>query len=119
MLRPVPMRVCSGPNRGMRWIVDAGIHKCWLGTYEAEKQRAIAKLVRPGMTLYDVGAHSGFYTLLFSRLTGAQGMVYSFEPCAQNVSFLLRHIQLNELNNVRVVQAAMADAPGLRPMSVD
>lgn len=103
----------------MRWIVGAGIHQCWLGTYEAEKQRAIAKLVRPGMTLYDVGAHSGFYTLLFSRLTGTRGMVYSFEPCAQNAGFLLRHIQLNELSNVRIVQAALADTSGLHPMSVD
>ena len=63
----------------MRSIIGAGIHQCWLGTYEAEKQRAIAKLVRPGMTLYDVGAHSGFYTLLFSRLTGTRGMVYSLD----------------------------------------
>ena len=103
----------------MKWIVGAGIHQCWLGTYEVEKQRAIAKLVQPGMTFYDVGAHSGFYTLLFSRLTGAEGMVYSFEPCAQNVGFLLRHIQLNALSNVRIVQAALADTPGLYPMSVD
>lgn len=47
VLSPVPMRVCSAPNRGMRWIVGAGIHQCWLGTYEAEKQRAIAKFVQP------------------------------------------------------------------------
>jgi FkbM family methyltransferase len=71
------------------------------------------------MTLYDVGAHSGFYTLLFSRLTGARGMVYSFEPCTYSLSFLLRHIKLNELSNVRVVQVALADASGLNPMSVD
>jgi FkbM family methyltransferase len=119
VLSPVPMRVCSGPNRGMRWIVGAGLLRCWLGTYESEKQRAIASLVRPGMTLYDVGAHSGFYTLLFSRLTGARGMVYSFEPCTYSLGFLLRHIKLNELSNVRVVQVALADAAGLRPMSVD
>ena len=35
------------------------------------------------------------------------------------MSFLLRHIQLNELSNVRVVQAALADVPGLHHMSVD
>ena len=45
-------------------------------------------------------------------------MVYSFEPCAFGLIFLLRHIQLNELSNVRVVQAALADARGLSPMSV-
>ena len=118
-LGSVSMRVCSGPNRGMRWIVAAGVHKCWLGTYVAEKMKAIAMLARPGMTLYDVGAHSGFYTLLFSRLTGTEGKVYSFEPCAQNVGFLLRHIWLNEIGNVRVVQSALAEVSGLHPMSVD
>lgn len=71
ILSPFPVRVRSGSNRGMTWIVGAGIHRCWLGTYESEKQNAIARFISAGMTLYDVGAHSGFYTLLFSRLHGS------------------------------------------------
>ena len=35
------------------------------------------------------------------------------------MSFLLRHIPVSEPSNVRVVQAALADVPGLHPMSVD
>jgi len=83
------LKVRGGPNKGMRWIVDAGVHRCWLGTYESEKQTAIVKIARPGMTFYDIGAHAGFYTLLFSRLAGTDGGVYAFEPCPESVRFLL------------------------------
>ncbi|MGO9455398.1 MAG: FkbM family methyltransferase [Candidatus Binataceae bacterium] len=103
----------------MKWIAAAGIHKCWLGTYEREKQDQIVKYLHPGMTVYDIGAHSGFYTLLFSRLVGSQGTVYSFEPCPQGMWFLLQHARLNALNNVRVIQTAVSDAAGLYPMSID
>jgi FkbM family methyltransferase len=112
------LTVRSGPNRGMKRIVGAGIHQCWLGAYEREKQAAIAKVVRPGMTLYDVGAHAGFYTLLFSRLTGNAGRVYAFEPCPFGLRYLLEHVRLNDLQNVKVIQAAVADTANLEPMSI-
>jgi len=60
VLDPLPLTVRAGPNRGVKWFVGAGVHSCWLGTYESGKQIASAKVIRRGMTLYDVGAHSGF-----------------------------------------------------------
>src|SRR6266446_717422 len=38
------------------------------------------RTVRPGMRVVDVGAHVGYYTLLFSRLVGQSGQVFAFEP---------------------------------------
>lgn len=119
VLDPLPLTVRTGPNRGMKWFVGAGVHSCWLGTYESDKQNALVEFVRPGMTLYDIGAHAGFYTLLFSRLAGAEGKVYAFEPYPDNVRFLLRHVRLNSLSNTYVVEAAVAEATGLCSMSVD
>jgi FkbM family methyltransferase len=105
--------VRGGLNKGAAWIVGSSVHGCWLGTYESEKQAAVSRLVRPGMVVWDVGANAGFYTLAFSRLVGPTGRVYAFEPLAENAHSLLRHVRLNELANVSIVQAALSDDAGL------
>lgn len=112
-LRLIPkssvVRVRSGLNKGARWIVGSSIHKCWLGTYELEKQDLISKLIRPGSIVWDVGANAGFYTIAFSRLAGDGGRVYAFEPLAENVNNVLNHVRLNDLQNVVVVQVALGE----------
>src|SRR5574341_2129532 len=81
--------VLSGTNRGMKWEVGASTHGCWLGFYEKDKQELIARLVKPGMRAFDIGANAGFYTLALSRLVGDHGKVWAFEPLAQTVVTLL------------------------------
>lgn len=115
-LRLIPkasvVRVRSGLNEGMRWIVGSHVHGCWLGHYEAEKQAAVRRLVKPGMKVFDVGANAGFYTLAFSRLVGPTGQVWAFEPLPENLANLRRHIEINALRNVTVVDAATSDKSG-------
>ena len=110
-LRVIPkgttVTVRSGINRGMKWIVGSSIHGCWLGTYELEKQSVIRRFVRPGTTVFDIGANAGFYPLAFSRLVGREGHVWSFEPRAENASNNLRHVNLNKLDNDTFLQAAV------------
>jgi FkbM family methyltransferase len=81
-----------------------------------EKQVALERFVKPGMTVYDIGAQAGFYTLFFSRLVGR---VYAFEPFAVNLRYLVAHITMNRLSNVKVVQVALADKAGLAGFTVD
>jgi len=111
-LRLVPartvVRVRGGINRGLRWVVGSSVHGCWLGHYEQDKQDAIQLLLRPGMRVFDVGANAGFYTLAAARRIGSAGHVWAFEPYAENARNLLRHVELNALDNVTVVQAAVA-----------
>jgi FkbM family methyltransferase len=115
-LRLIPgtavLRVRGGVNKGMRWIVGSSIHGCWLGHYEIEKQAAVRRFLKPGMKVFDVGANAGFYTLAFSRLVGANGHVWAFEPLPENVRNLRRHIALNGLVNVTVVEAAVSEKAG-------
>jgi FkbM family methyltransferase len=113
------MRVRRGPARGMKWIAGSSVHGCWLGTYELEKQKSLERFIRPGMTIYDIGAQAGFYTLFFSRLAGDRGKVFAFEPCSYEARFLIDHVRLNNLENVRVVQAAVGETRELLPMSSD
>jgi len=97
----------------MKWIAGSSIHSCWLGWYELDKQVAIKPYIKPGMTVFDIGANAGFYTLAFSRLVGAQGRVWAFEPLAENVSNLIKHIRLNNLSNTTLVQAVVAGSSGI------
>lgn len=113
------LKIRRGPAKGLRWITGSGTHGCWLGTYELEKQECLERFVKPGAVVYDIGAQAGFYTLFFSCLAGAKGLVYAFEPFAENVRNLIAHIQLNRLKNVRIIQAAVGSADGVSGMTVD
>jgi FkbM family methyltransferase len=112
-LRAIPegtqVPILQGMLRGKRWIVGSGTHGCWLGSYEFEKRRLFERTVRPGSTVYDVGANVGFYTLLASVLVGTSGRVVAFEPVPRNLTFLREHLRLNRVQNVQVVEAAAAE----------
>lgn len=119
LLKRTVVKICRGPAKGMKWIVGSSNHSCWLGIYELDKQVALRRFVRPGMTVYDIGAHTGFYSLFFARLVRGGGQVYAFEPIAENVRYLLAHIRMNRLTNIKVVQAAAAERTGFFGFSVD
>ncbi len=99
--------ILQGLNRGFKWIKNSGVNGYWLGSYEIEKQKLIAKYVKEGMVCYDIGAHVGFCTLMFSKLVGKSGKVFSFEPNPFNLFYLLKHLELNKIENVRVFPFAL------------
>ena len=115
-LRLIPegtiVRVVQGPLRGKRWIAGSFNHGCWLGSYELAKQRKVIQLVRAGMVCWDVGAHVGFYTLLFAELVGPLGKVFAFEPLPRNVDLLRRHVEMNGYRNVRILPCALGGFDG-------
>jgi hypothetical protein len=98
--RGTTVRIIQGRLRGARWVVGAGTHGCWLGSYEQAKQILMETLVQPGGVAYDIGANAGFFTLLFSRLVGESGSVVAFEPLPANLRFLRQHLAKNDVRNV-------------------
>ena len=104
--------IMSGPARGLKWVVGASIHGCWLGTYEKTKQKRFAAELKPNDVVYDLGAQAGFYSLLASRLVGPQGAVYAFEPLPRNVRLLQQHIDLNRATNINVFELAVGGTDG-------
>jgi FkbM family methyltransferase len=105
--------IIQGPLKGFRWVKGAGNNGHWLGTYEKEKALFFSKLVQKGDVVFDVGAHTGYYTLLVSRLVGSKGKVYSFEPVARNIEYLKKHIKLNNCNNIEIIKAAITNHSGM------
>ncbi len=106
------MPILSGRNRGLWWISGSFVHGCWLGWYEKPCVEFVATLIRPGMVAFDVGANVGFYTLLLAQGVGPEGRVIAFEPDPANVAYLKKHLSLNKIDNVEIVEAAVSDKEG-------
>ncbi|MBE0429215.1 MAG: FkbM family methyltransferase [Thermoleophilia bacterium] len=105
--------ILRGRLRGTKWIAGSSANNgCWLGSYEYEQRLAFEKLVPENATVYDVGAHAGFYTLLSSLLVGPRGRVIAFEPLPRNLHFLREHLRLNHVTNVEVIETALAERAG-------
>jgi FkbM family methyltransferase len=82
------------------------------GMLETSVQEAMLRHLGTGGVLYDVGANLGFFSLLGARLAGPEGHVYAFEPAPENVLALRRHIGLNRVENVSVLEQAAAAESG-------
>jgi FkbM family methyltransferase len=77
---------------------DTGLapHLIRLGTWEFHVTEAIIGFIRSGMTVVDVGANQGYYTMLLADLVGPDGRVYAAEPNPRMMSLLRRSAQVNE-----------------------
>ncbi|MFI4989574.1 MAG: FkbM family methyltransferase [Solirubrobacterales bacterium] len=117
-LRYRDMRVMRGRMQGARINLGGSYLRYLKGDAEPEVQEALAELVKPGQTVYDVGANIGFFTILCSRLVGPQGKVYAFEPIPQNLATLRHNIALNGLDNVTIVEKALSSSTGTAEMFV-
>jgi FkbM family methyltransferase len=105
-----PVLNCGGHLAGYRMRVEWNRHRCFAyGSWESDIVALLAANVRPGWHAADIGAHIGYYTLLLSRLVGARGRVFSFEPVPANFDFLCENVGLNNCANVETVQCAIVD----------
>ncbi|MBW6466046.1 MAG: FkbM family methyltransferase [Brevefilum sp.] len=115
-LRLIPknmvMPILQGQLRGKKWVVGAGEHGYWLGSYEMRKRIAFEREIQPQTVVYDIGANVGFYSLLAAHLTGPTGKVYAFEPLHRNVEFIRRHAALNRFETIEIFEAAVSDQAG-------
>ncbi len=80
--------------------------------YEPFETSLLTAEVRAGMTVVDIGANIGYYSLLFSKLVGDDGRVYAFEPAPQNFALLEQNLARNNRKNVQALNQAAGDRAG-------
>ena len=83
------------------------------GTWEPGVAATFRRLLRPGMTVLDLGANIGFFTMLAARLVGPIGLVTAVEPNLGNVRLLEASRRANGFDHVTVVPCAVAARPGM------
>lgn len=75
--------------------------------YEPELTAAIERIVEPGWTCADVGAHVGNVTATLVRLVGRRGRIVAFEAHPTNAAHLRDRFRRDRI--VEVVNAAVGD----------
>jgi FkbM family methyltransferase len=83
------------------------------GFWESWVTQFLAREVRPGMNVVDVGANFGYFTLLLADLVGETGTVLAVEPNPDAAASIRESIMLNGFAaRTRVSACALGDAPG-------
>jgi FkbM family methyltransferase len=76
------------------------------GDYEPHLTAVFRRFCRPGMTVIDVGANIGYYSMLASDLVGPSGKVIAIEPNSENCRLLLSTMRLQERRNISLLPVA-------------
>lgn len=83
------------------------------GEYEPFMTFLFLKAIKEGDTVYDVGAHVGYYSLLAAKKVGSNGSVISFEPHPDNFSYLKKNIVANKLSpQITLIEKAVSQKIG-------
>ena len=82
------------------------------GSYEEETTTLLTEILKEGMTVLDIGANIGYYSLLASRLVGDKGKVFAFEPFPQSFLLLQKNIEANGFKNIIPVAKAVSNQCG-------
>jgi FkbM family methyltransferase len=72
----------------------------------------LRKWLRPGMTVIDIGANLGVYSLPMARLVAPSGPVFAYEPASGTRRLLSWSAQLNGFDNLTVLAEAISDKRG-------
>jgi len=126
---PSPVQIRFGPDDVVRHRLDDGVilyldredgavsRPLLSGDYEAHLYPIFTRFCRPGMTVVDVGANVGRYTLLASALVGSAGHVVAIEPSSENCRLILLSVDANHAHNVEVLPLALDRSRGWSNLS--
>jgi ubiquinone/menaquinone biosynthesis C-methylase UbiE len=112
-LLAVALAYAQGPTRHpVSGRILAGVmgHQgaSWLDRPEREAEEAPSRAIRalkiePGQTIADIGAGSGYYSLLLSKAVGPQGRVFATDIQPEMLAIVKSKIDAQAIGNVQLV----------------
>lgn len=113
---PVPRRRVTRRFRDGRIMLldlaDRTQRVMFCGAYEPAETAVVRRLLRPGSTFVDAGAHVGWFTVLAARSVGPTGSVHAIEAFPSNAELLRANVANNHAENVTIHHCALADEVG-------
>jgi FkbM family methyltransferase len=94
------------------WDQVVGRHILRRGSFEPAELAAALACVRTGDNVIDVGANIGLLTVPLGLAVAPAGMVVAVEPLPANTRRLRANVARNNLETVRIVEAAAGSADG-------
>jgi FkbM family methyltransferase len=76
------------------------------------------KLLQKGMTVVDIGANHGLFSLEAAQFVGSEGHVYAFEPTPKLCSQLKKHFQINQIEQICLFEQAVSNFDGMTQLRV-
>lgn len=106
-------KIWSGAGAGLKWRrFHRYRNRYWLGQHELPLQRALQRAVSPGMTVFDVGANAGFFSVISARLAGPGGTCVAFDPLPENAASVREQFELNGFSHGTVFEGAVGARDG-------
>jgi FkbM family methyltransferase len=108
------------PSRNPTWTqLPAGLGEgLWLycdpvyeepyakGDHELQTQAQLKARLGPGDCYYDLGAHTGFLSVIAGRIVGEDGLVLAVEADPENAALLRANAERNRMAQIQVLEAA-------------
>ncbi len=87
--------------------------------YEPHTVAAFKRILRPGMSVIDIGANVGFLTLTAAALVGPSGSVLAVEPNPMNVKLMEASRRLNGFAQIKILPVAAGREAGMLALRTD
>ncbi len=78
-------------------------------SFEPLETEVFLSYLTSAMTIVDIGAHIGYYSVISAKRVGPRGKVFAFEPESRNFSLLCENIKANNHTNVVAINKALSD----------
>jgi len=107
----------QGPTHPLTGRQIAGVASDWVWLdrsereHEEEPRRAVELIgIKPGMVIADVGAGTGYFSVLLAQRVGPEGKVYANDIQPRLLGILQDKIQRQKLTNIEVVLGRQDDS---------
>ncbi|OQY72626.1 MAG: hypothetical protein B6D44_09705 [Ignavibacteriales bacterium UTCHB2] len=106
-------RKIKGMNRRIYFNAGTNFNFFFSRELEIEKEAVnnLTQLIKKDFLIFDIGAHIGYYTIIFSSLCPG-GRIIAFEPGSDNLKYLKKNLQMNGIENMIVIEKALSNEIG-------
>jgi FkbM family methyltransferase len=113
-LAGTPVRISWYEGLKLELILGNDLSRCLYvdGEVDPNEFSFLGRILRPGMTVIDVGANEGIYSIFCRAKVGSQGKVIAVEPSARECLRIERNKFLNGLDDIKVIPAALSEQTG-------